>query len=117
MYVLTMVAMLPAASAMHELLEHEHGPWRIWNSLAILVMLLLLLAFALGRWLGVRADRARQAAHLDAAYADLDTLRDRNDRHEEETKRFREQLRGLRSMGVLLDAERRSANAMAIMMA
>ena len=78
-YVLTVCAMLPAASAMHEPLDHEYGQWRIWNPLTILVMLLLLLAFGVGRGLGARAERVRQAAQLDAAHADLDRLALRHD--------------------------------------
>ena len=76
---------------------------------------------------GLRAQRARQAATLDDAYASLDRLRDRNDRHDEETQqlrvllleetqRYRLQLLETRHERDLLLGERRAANVMAIMM-
>jgi cell division protein FtsB len=112
---------------MHLPLDHEHGRWRIWIFLTILVMLLFCLAYAFGYRRGLRAQRARQAATLDDAYASLDRLRDRNDRHDEETQqlrvllleetqRYRLQLLETRHERDLLLGERRAANVMAIMM-
>jgi len=83
-YALTCYTALPAAAALHEPLDHEHGRWGIWIFLTILVMLLFCLAYAFGYRRGLRAQRARQAITLDDAYARLDRLQDRNDRHDEE---------------------------------
>ena len=126
-YALTCDTALPAAAALHEPLDHEHGRWGIWIFLTILVMLLFCLAYAFGYRRGLRAQRARQAATLDDAYASLDRLRDRNDRHDEETQqlrvllleetqRYRLQLLETRHERDLLLGERRAANVMAIMM-
>ena len=52
-------------------------------------MLLFYLAYAFGYRRGLRAQRARQAMTLDDAYARLDRLQDRNDRHDKETQQLR----------------------------
>ena len=126
-YALTCCSMFPGASALHEPLDHEHGRWGIWIFMTILVLLLFCLAYAFGYRRGLRAQRARQMATMEEANARLDILKERNDRHDEETHRFRLhlleetqryrlELFEARSERDLLLAERRAANVMAIMM-
>ena len=115
-YALTLYATLPAASAMHVPLDHEHGRWGIYFFWIILILLLLGLAFALGRRRGIRLQRARQAEDVSIALNRLDSLQLRNDRHDVETQRMREEINMLREVRHTLELERRSANVMAIMM-
>ena len=121
-YTLTCYTLFPAASALHEPLDHEHGRWGIWTFLTILVLLLLCLTYAFGYRRGLRVQRALQAATLDGAYASLGRLRERNDLHDEETQQlrmfllYRLQLLEARQERDLLLGERRAANVMAIMM-
>ena len=115
-YALTLYATMPAASAMHVPLDHEHGRWGIYFFWIILILLLLGLAFALGRRRGIRLQRARQAEDVSAALNRLDSLQLRNDRHDVETQRMREEINMLQEVRHNLELERRSANVMAIMM-
>ena len=115
-YALTLCATMPAASAMHVPLDHEHGRWGIYFFWIILILLLLGLAFALGRRRGIRLQRARQAEDVSAALNRLDSLQLRNDRHDVETQRMREEINMLQEVRHNLELERRSANVMAIMM-
>ena len=115
-YALTLYATMPAASAMHVPLDHEHGRWGIYFFWIILILLLLGLAFALGRRRGIRLQRARQAEDVSIALGRLDSLQLRNDRHDVETQRMREEINMLQQVRHNLELERRSANVMAIMM-
>ena len=69
---LTCYSMFSAVSALHEPLNHEHGRWGIWIFMTILVLLLFCLTYAFGYRRGLRVQRARQMATLDAANARLD---------------------------------------------
>ena len=127
MYALTLCTNMPAASAMHGPLDHEHGRWGIHFFWIILILLLLLcLAYAIGRRRGMRLQQARQSTDASEALARLESLQQqqRNDRHDVEAQRMRDEIEALRklrhelrSVRASLEHERRSANVMAIMMA
>eukprot|EP00435_Cladocopium_sp_Y103_P055879 s1049_g18.t1 len=102
---------MPAVSAMHGPLDHEHGRRGI-----CFFWITLILSYALGRRRGIRVQRARQADIVDEAFTHLDRLQQSNERHEVQAQMMRDEINAMRKDLQGLEHECRSANVMAIMM-
>ena len=134
-YVLTLFASAPAASAMHVPDDREHhGRWGIQLLWIILVLLLLCLAYAIGRRRGIQIQQGRQ--HQEALDrqdspllraerhgSEIQQHESRIQQHGAEIQMMREEVNFLRQMRqeilgerATIQQERRGANVMAIMM-
>ena len=81
-------SLITPASAMHVGLDHEDGRAGIWFP-AILAMLLLSLVLLLAYKMGARNERRRRQEELDAAYQQLDRLRDDSNRLQLDCERYK----------------------------